>query len=134
MKFVPIFCVVVLVTLVTLLVYPTVEGKIKRQHAQELTRELAKGFEAYKGEYGAYPEGDYEALTRALVGENPKKIVFVTYPPEDFNPQGVLIDPWGMRYHIVLKTKNGRPRVWSSGPNRIDEADIEISDDIVSWR
>ncbi len=136
MKFVLIFCGVVLVALVVLLVVPLggTDPQVKQKRAHPITRQLSEAFIAYKNEYATYPSGDYEKMLRALQGENPRKIVFITFAPRELDARGVLVDPWGVSYRIELPEGNSRPRVWSSGPNRIDESDEEGSDDIVSWR
>lgn len=134
MKFVLIFCGVVLLVLGYLLVGPTGNNHGKAEHVRPLTRQIASAFIDYKNEYTAYPQGTYEVIMGAIQGENPRKIVFIEFLPEDLDPHGVPVDPWGISYHIEFPPGNSRPRVWSSGPNRIDESDKPDSDDIVSWR
>lgn len=137
MKVVLIFCGVVLAALVVLLVVPMRDDgdlKGKQERAYPLTKQLSEAFIAYKNEYAAYPDGGYEKMLQALQGDNPRKIVFITFSPQELDAHGVLVDPWGVSYHIELPEGNSRPRVWSSGPDRVDESAKQGSDDIVSWR
>lgn len=74
-----------------------------------------------------------ERAIPALLGENPRKIVFFAGPEKNFTPHGEYLDPWGTPYRFDLSDPKA-PRVWSCGPNRKDEGGAEGSDDIVSWR
>ena len=137
MKVVLVFCGVVLVALVVLLVTPLgndTDLREKQERAYPVTKKLSQAFIAYKNEYGTYPDGSYENMLKALQGDNPRKIIFIAFSPRELNEHGVLVDPWGVFYHLELPEGKSRPRVWSSGPNRVDESEKGDSDDIVSWR
>lgn len=139
MKFILIFCGIVLITALIFVIDPLGgENRGKRERAEPLTRQIASAFTKYKMEYGAYPDGDYDGKIRAIRGDNPRKIVFIVFLPQDLDASGRPVDPWGVAYYIELPPGDSRPRVWSSGPNKKSESsdpksnEVE-SDDVVSW-
>ena len=88
----------------------------------------------YVSEYGALPDGDNDAVWKALRGENPRQIEFCPKTSASTGKElGVVLDPWGTPYQIDTSDRKS-PRVYSFGKNRIDEGGAEGSDDVVSWR
>lgn len=94
---------------------------------------LEIGLLSYEKEYGKPLTGRPAEMVRALMGSNPKAIMFSDINYEHMSPEDVLLDPWKQPYHLDT-TMPGQPRVYSSGPNRRDERGAVGSDDIVSWR
>jgi hypothetical protein len=92
-------------------------------------RTISVAIEGYKIEFGEYPNGGNLFTTKALTGENPKRIVFLQVSLSGTNMEGELIDPWGTPYQILASEKVGI-NVRSAGPNRRFDDDPK-SDDIV---
>lgn len=100
-------------------------------------KNIVAAVNAYRSEYGSYPPGvpnsgqvgTYNtSLMNALMGNNPKKMVFLVVDSKRFNEGSVeYSDPWGDRYYI--STTTGNVRVWSEGPDGADNT----ADDIRSW-
>jgi hypothetical protein len=112
----------------------------RRTQARNDVSTISAAVKSYQVEYEMPPSGKHAAMLRALLGDNPRKIVFVDVDPVK-NPNvpknglanGLWYDPWGSPYRIeVSDPKN--PRVWSPGKNKKDEPDDPHSDDICSWR
>jgi type II secretory pathway pseudopilin PulG len=87
--------------------------------------------DAYATQYGYHPEGAPAELLRTLRGDNKGKIVFIECVPRSVNARGEYIDPWGQPYHVD-QSDPSNPRVYSSGPNGLDEHGAKDSDDIVA--
>jgi len=66
-------------------------------------------------EFGEYPSGTALQIARALEGENPKQLEFITFPRTDQN--GAFLDPWKVPYSIEV-TAAGELHMASSGPNQ----------------
>jgi hypothetical protein len=75
-------------------------------------RLLATALGAYQSEFGSLPAGDNGAVLRQLVGENPRKIAFVT-PPKLYNAgsgpaqfaadaEGRIVDGWNTPLRFKL--------------------------------
>lgn len=87
----------------------------------------------YEKEYGSALSGPPGEMMRALMGASPKNYVFFEVDTDRLTPEGVLLDPWKQPYHLDTSIP-GKPRVYSSGRNQLDELGAEGSDDIASWR
>lgn len=75
---------------------------------------IAVALSEYHRLFGAYPTGNNVALSKALAGENPKKIVLLAF--KHIGKGGEMLDPWGNPYDIQV-TEDGRLRIHSAGSN-----------------
>lgn len=108
-----------------------VSKHLQARHDVQVTAIAMDGFAM---ENGDYPKGTRGEICRMLRGEsingqNPKKLDYVEAMPTEMNGSGEFVDPWGVPYRISVDPK---ARVYSTGPNRIDEHGD--GDDIVSWK
>ena len=74
-------------------------------------------------EHGAYPEGTTAEICALLLGrdvrgQNPKQLGYIDAQANELNASGEFVDPWGTPYRIII---HSAPRVYSCGPNKIDE-------------
>jgi len=106
------------------------QEKVNEARARNDVSNLTMALDQYAVEYGYHPEGAPADLLRTLRGENQRKIVFFECAAKSVNRSGEFIDPWGQSYHIDQSDPSS-PRVYSSGPNRLDEHGGKGSDDIV---
>ena len=95
---------------------------------------LAVALDGYAREKGGYPQGTTGTICALLRGEsvdgqNPHRLDYVEAASYEINASGEFVDPWGTSYRI---SSNPGARVYSCGPNRIDEQGK--ADDITSWR
>ena len=65
----------------------------------------------------------------SINGRNPKKLDYIEAQPFEINGAGEFVDPWGEAYRFSVDPKT---RVYSCGPNRLDEQGE--GDDIASWK
>ena len=94
------------------------------------TEGILTAMHQYKAAYGEYPAGDSRAITRALQGQNPQKIVFFEANPKHLSPDGNLLDPWGTPFKIYFSDKEILVR--SAGPNkRFDDSGEKDFDDFI---
>jgi len=112
------------------------EVRVLREKANEVRARddaecFSKALDFYALEYGYHPEGSPSDLLRTLRGDNKRKIIFFVCTTRSMNASGEFIDPWGQPYHIDQSDPSS-PRVYSSGPNRLDEHGAKGSDDIVA--
>ena len=71
----------------------------------------------YHNEYGSYPIGYQAEIIRCLLGDNSRKIQFLSLNANELNPDGDFVDPWQTPYQI--KMLEGTNLVISSaGPNK----------------
>jgi hypothetical protein len=103
----------------------------KRVKTQIDVESFATALDSYAVEYGYHPERAPAELLRTLRGDNKRKIVFFECAARSVNAGGEFTDPWGQPYHIDQSDPSS-PRVYSSGPNRLDEHGAKGSDDIVA--
>jgi len=75
---------------------------------------IATAISEYFRLFGAYPVGNNSAISKALAGENPKKIALLAF--KRIGKGGEMLDPWGNPYDIHL-TEDGRLRIRSAGSN-----------------
>ena len=82
----------------------------------------------YEAEYDQYPPGSSSEILQALVGNNPKKKVFLSIPERSTNSAGEFVDPWRTPYRIIIESTNG-VTIQSAGKNRIfgDNDDVIMS-------
>jgi type II secretory pathway pseudopilin PulG len=90
--------------------------------------------DGFARENGDYPHGTRGEICRMLRGEtvngqNPRKLDYVEAQPHELNGLGEFIDPWGEPYRMSV---DHGARVYSCGPNRIDEHGQ--GDDIANWK
>jgi type II secretory pathway pseudopilin PulG len=90
---------------------------------------LQGGMEAYRTALGRYPAGTAAQILGALRGQNTSSNAFLVVSPRRVNAAGEYTDPWRTPYHIGFD-ESGKPRVYSFGPNRLDDQARKGSDDI----
>jgi type II secretory pathway pseudopilin PulG len=106
----------------------------KVSQARHDVKVIALTLDGFARENGDYPRGTPGEICRMLRGEtvngqNPKKLDYVDAQRNELNGLGEFIDPWGQPYRMSVA---GAARVYSCGPNRIDEHGE--GDDITSWK
>lgn len=90
-------------------------------------KSVTNALEQYKELFGSYPEGDNFKVAKALLGGNPKQIVFLDNYKERFtDAAGALADTWETPL-LIERDGNDQVRVRSAGPDRI----FGNADDIV---
>ena len=125
-----------IVVIVIVIRLPTISRdrmRMKRAFAQNDLMTITSSLKFYIVEFGASPVGDQAQVMVALLGKNPRQIVFLEGDSKRFNPRGEFVDPWGHPYRFDASNMDF---VWaySFGENGIDEGGAEGSDDIASWR
>ena len=108
-------------------------GKVPRARSDE--SQLGAGIKEYKSVFGNYPTGENASVVRALVGDNPKKLLLLNLGVNSTNKNGELIDPWKTPYKIVFDGANSF-NIFSAGPDQTfgDKDDIifnSVSNDFV---
>jgi len=101
----------------------TVAHVSKHSKARHDVQVIELALDGFAFENGGYPKGTRGEICRLLRGEsingqNPKKLDYVEALPTEMNSTGEFLDPWGEPYRISV---DPRVRVYSYGPNRIDE-------------
>ncbi len=126
------------IALVPLVVIPAVRTVQQQKKAviRDRAIQVSDALKQYRMEIGTYPEGDNAQILKALMGDNPRRMVFfepaaVPKSFDSFNDRGDLIDFWGTPYRFDL-TDPKIPRVWSCGKDRRDDGGAVGSDDIPS--
>ena len=91
-------------------------------------RSLLGALQYYEAEYDQYPPGSSSEMLQSLVGNNPKKKVFLNIPERSTNSAGEFVDPWRTPYRIIIVSTN-RVTIQSAGVNRIfgDNDDVTMS-------
>ena len=82
---------------------------------------------SYLMEYNQFPPPDNQRLAAALLGENSRRVVFITLPKGALNTKGEIVDRWGTPLKITIKG-NSEVQVISAGPDR----EFGTADDIYS--
>ncbi len=91
---------------------------------------IVSAMQQYKAQYGEYPAGDNRAIARALRGQNPQKIVFIEFRPEEVSSEGDLLDPWGTPLNIYFS--GNKILIRSAGPNKhFDNSGDKDFDDFI---
>ncbi len=78
---------------------------------------LKVALQQYRAQYGGYPQGDNAMITKALMGDNPKNIIFFEPPQKRVTPTNSLLDPWGTPFNMQIDGSTIKIR--SAGPNRL---------------
>jgi type II secretory pathway pseudopilin PulG len=104
----------------------------QRAKARHDVNVLAFVLDKFVQEQGEYPHGDLGTICRLLKGEsingqNPRRLDYVEASAYEQNDKGEFVDPWGTSYRLSFDPV---VRVYSCGPNRIDEQGA--GDDIAS--
>ena len=90
---------------------------------------LVVAMKTYRLDYGKYPEGSSYKIAQALLGKNPKEILYLDWYRTHLSQNGMLLDPWGTRYNIVVYNQD-HIKVTSAGENKLfgdkDDQYIEI--------
>ena len=97
-------------------------------------KRVMDAMEAYRAEFGTYPDGSHAEMVRALAGENPRYRTFLQIPRDSINSQGELVDEWGTPFQLAADVEQDRFRVRSAGRNRQFERGEEKTDDYDSWQ
>ena len=82
----------------------------------------------YKTEVGSWPTGNQARIMKTLMGDNPRRIVFIDTSAKSLNQRGEFVDPWGTP--LAISFSNDVPHVASAGPNK----QFGDTDDICSWK
>ena len=107
-------------------------GKIKANASTaEINEEvdnLFAGLQTYKENIGTYPVGSNAEIVKALMGQNPKRMIIQVGRKNELNEKGQFIDPWGTAFRVYF-SKDGI-LVRSAGPNRrFDDSTALDNDD-----
>jgi len=76
--------------------------------------------------FGGNPVGTNPEITKALNGDNPKQINFLTQDGNRANEKGELVDPWGTPY-FFHQLSAMEMEIRSAGPDKI----MWTTDDLV---
>jgi hypothetical protein len=122
----------------TMTVLTTVEIDQEKQAYRETVARttatnLASAIKQYSSEFGSFPAGNRIEITRALLGNNPRKTVFFEPRAGAMSPAGELLDPWGAPYRFDLSDPKN-PKIYSFGKDGRDDSAADSSDDICSWK
>ncbi|MCU0770611.1 MAG: hypothetical protein MUE94_02410 [Verrucomicrobia bacterium] len=95
----------------------------------ENAENLILGLQQYKEFTGAYPVGNNVSITRALMGQNEKKVLILSIRQNDLNDKGEIVDPWNNPFRFYFS--GDEVLIRSAGPNRVWEDDnLPASDDL----
>ncbi len=90
---------------------------------------LILGLQQYKEFTGAYPVGNNVSITRALMGQNEKKVLILSIRQTDLNDKGEIVDPWNNPFRFYFS--GDEVLIRSAGPNRVwEDDDLPASDDL----
>jgi type II secretory pathway pseudopilin PulG len=89
---------------------------------------LFSGLQQYKENVGSFPVGNNAEVVKALLGQNPKKLIILVGRKNELNERGEFVDPWGTPLRIYFSDKGVLVR--SAGPNRRfdDSTAVECDD------
>ena len=141
--------------------------KGERVRAQSDVKGIANAWKSYWSEYGRWPTNTTVSVTedRATgivmtinyvgllntrffdyAADNPKRIKFYEFSPEQLDSTTNFIDPWGTPYKLLFDTNfDGRVvrtglgtvfdtvAAWSAGPDTNDTTATDLRDNINSW-
>jgi hypothetical protein len=71
----------------------------------------------YRNVFGQYPSGGNAEIAKALLGANPKGMVFIESPLIKATSHGELLDPWGTPLYIRASSQDFE--IISAGPSRV---------------
>jgi hypothetical protein len=77
---------------------------------------LFAGLQKYKEYVGSYPVGNNAEVAKALLGQNPKKLIILVGRKNNLNEKGEFVDPWGTPLRIYFSDSGVLVRC--AGPNR----------------
>lgn len=92
---------------------------------------LFEGLQKYKEHVGTYPVGSNAEIAKALLGQNPKKVIILVGRKMAQNNKGEFVDPWGtpLRFYFA----DNSILVRAAGPNRrFEDTSVEFDDYIRS--
>ena len=92
---------------------------------EEEVGDLALSLRDYRTAFGSNPVGNNEEITRALLGDNPRKAAFVERSQVKLNDQGEMIDRWGHPYFFHAITGKVM-EVRSAGPDGVMFTAVDI--------
>lgn len=97
-------------------------------HFNNDVENLFGALQQYKEHVGIYPTGNNAEIVKALMGQNPKKLIILVGRKHELNEKGEVLDPWGTPLRIYFAGDGVLVR--SAGPNRrFDDSVIEENDD-----
>jgi hypothetical protein len=88
---------------------------------------LILGLQQYKEFTGAYPVGNNLSITKALMGQNDKKVLILSIRQSDLNDKGEILDPWNTPFRFYFS--GDEVLIRSAGPNRVWEDDDQPESD-----
>jgi len=83
---------------------------------------LILGLQQYKEFTGAYPVGNNVSITKAMLGQNDKKVLILSIRQNDLNDKSEIVDPWNTPFRFYFS--GDEVLIRSAGPNRIWEDDL----------
>jgi len=88
---------------------------------------LFEGLQKYKEHVGTYPVGSNAEIAKALLGQNPKKVIILVGRKMTQNNKGEFVDPWGtpLRFYFA----DNSILVRSAGQNRRFEESTSVEFD-----
>ena len=90
---------------------------------------LILGLQQYKEFTGAYPVGSNMSITKAMTGQNEKKVLILSIRQSDLNEKGEILDPWGTPFRFYFS--GDEVLIRSAGPNRVwEDDDLLEADDL----
>jgi hypothetical protein len=104
----------------------------KHHKTVALLQSLSQSLKAYETEYGLtfdrYPFASNPQILKTLTGDNPRKIHFAEFAPQNMDPTGSQItDSWGTPIHFILRS-DALPAIRSLGRDRT----LGTSDDLAA--
>ena len=111
-------------------VWTTFRVNAKTAHFNEDVDSLFFALQKYKEQVGAYPIGGNLEMAKALMGNNPRKVIVIVGNRIKVNEKGEFIDPWGtpMRFYF----SDVGVLIRSAGPNRrFDDSTVIDADDYI---
>jgi type II secretory pathway pseudopilin PulG len=112
----------VLVLILIMALLPNSPGHLegaKRASVTNHANQIFSACTAYHAEYGELPStSENYRLVKILVGDNPRKIEFLSLKPSDLTPNGDMIDSWGTPFRIGFDSAS-KVHVVSVGPDKI---------------
>lgn len=105
-----------------------VERKAHANHDAATESMIENACLNYMMEYNQFPPAtDNKTLAAALLGDNPRHIVFLALTPSQLNADHEIIDQWGTPFRVSLQGGTG-VRIVSAGPDKV----FGTSDDVIS--
>ena len=100
------------------LLFPIVSRPVitKARRVDSETAQIQMALRSYHAAFGVFPDGDSSAVFRALRGQNPRRLVFLSCRAGSVSAEGSMLDPWGAPYKLDFSGKE--PVVRSVGPNK----------------